>query len=441
MSYGYPVTSPARITGVSPYVALTDGTSSLTIRSADLSSATGDVVIVLPSTQGNVGNNLSTDGSSLVWIEGPTLSSVGTGVSVINNEIGPSFVLKSLTSGTGITLVDSPDTITINNSSPGEDITFSSAGGEQPFVDGTNSGEFKGIQQSHGIDIIDSSVDLTIRNRSPADIVTLESAGGEISLVNPASVNPNFLLKSITTDPVLQLVDNGSYFSINKILGFASIVYMVGDTSDGGDWSSSGWRNVHFNAIETSNSTANTLFTLDTTSDIEGMYIQNLTGFNQDFLIDTWITKPHSLARMALRVATGDQLLSSGNEVTSDAWGIQGCTEIGTYAQGITTNEATRVISEIAYNIPAFTFYVPRDLFGYTNSIQLRQSAVISVPANSTVKVRANVKVQTTGNKFTIAEGSASWYTSDVQTTGGFNLLGNPVSPCIYAWMRALQIS
>lgn len=441
MSYGYPVASPTRIVGSSAGLLLTDGNFQTEFQSS--LSLSSDVVIVLPSSQGLSGEELVKTVGGTAFISPPTMVSVGGGVELPNDPNPKNYVLKSFVAGNEIALVSHPTYIEVINTSPISDITFSSAGGDYAFVDGTSSGEFKGLEAGSGIELINSSTNIIIKNTSLSSIVTLgPSTPDNLSLVNPASANPNFIVKSIVSDvPTLQIVDNGTFFSIEKVLGFASVVVMLDDMSQGGTYSNNGWKNVDFNAIETNQSNANVLFTLDTTPGVSGLDIINTTAYTQVYWIDAWISKAHETSRQALMIVSGTDPIPN---VVAESFGMQSCTEIGYYS--FVVNITGTVVpnplnSSFVIGIPGFPLLLPSPFLLYENSIQVRQSARVSVEPFSTKRIRLNTNVQLSGKKYARSPGSNDWYGPDQQVTGGYNLLGNPSEPVILGWMRALQLS
>lgn len=150
-----------------------------------------------------------------------TLSSVGTGSSLVAGGAGPNLSNKSLVAGTGITLNSTADEVTINSSNSGA-ITLASTGGDQSLVsNGTGPNlTTKGLTAGTGIELTSTSSAVTI------DILTYDavvSAGGE-----PGTYP--LLSSAISAGKKTIFIKNGTYIETSQIQLNAGTV-IVGENS------------------------------------------------------------------------------------------------------------------------------------------------------------------------------------------------------------------
>ena len=91
--------------------------------------------------------------------------------------------------GTGISLLDSNNIITITNSSPASAMTLATGGVGADLVNNGSSPNFKtkGIIGGTGITISSGTQDITITNSSPASSISFTNSGTGTSLINSAS--------------------------------------------------------------------------------------------------------------------------------------------------------------------------------------------------------------------------------------------------------------
>ena len=216
-----------------------------TLQAADLSSAIvelgGDGVEVLASS-------FAFNGSVVATVDDiPTLSlsSAGGSSSLVVDGVGPAFSVRGVTAGTGITVTQNANDISINNTDRGSAVTLASAGGTETLVndgvgpalatkglsagtggisltgatgsvtiDNTLTGaslggaavfanktgatlNLRGVTAGTGITVTQNANDITLTNADRGSAVTLASAGGTETLVNDG-VGPALATKGLS---------------------------------------------------------------------------------------------------------------------------------------------------------------------------------------------------------------------------------------------------
>ena len=152
----------------------------------------------------------------------------GNGISGLNNEgggaeifdqiIGTTAILRTLIAGTGTSVTQNANNITIANSSPASSVTLTSAGGTETLV---NSGTgpslaTKGLTAGAGITLTPSATDITIT--STASSVSLTSAGGTETLVNDGT-GPSLATKGLTAGAGITLTPSATDITITSTGG------------------------------------------------------------------------------------------------------------------------------------------------------------------------------------------------------------------------------
>lgn len=113
-------------------------------------------------------DNDITINSTVIPGEINTASNLGTGSFIFNNKIGPDLQFKSLVAGTGISLTQNSNNITISNNSPGEVNTASNLGiGQNVYATKTGSNlEFKTLTAGSGITLTSTPTEINIVNNT-----------------------------------------------------------------------------------------------------------------------------------------------------------------------------------------------------------------------------------------------------------------------------------
>ena len=182
-------------------------------RTAPLSAGGGGTVdTIVPSTGISVD---ATDPANPIVSTTTTLSSAGGFESLVSSAVNPTFTLKGLSFGSGITLSSTGTAVTITNSDRGSDVSLSSAGGTETLVnDGVGPTlATKGITAGTGIALSSTASALTIINSDPGSDVSLSSAGGTESLVNDG-IGPALFTKGVTAGTGIALSSTASALTI-----------------------------------------------------------------------------------------------------------------------------------------------------------------------------------------------------------------------------------
>lgn len=151
-----------------------------------------------------------------------TLSNSGSGLTLVTDDTGPSLAVKGVIAGSGISLANSTATdIVIDTTEPsGGDVTLTSAGTGNTLVsDSTGpSLQVKSLIAGTGIGFTDSGSDITINNTvSGAETVSLTSAGPGNSLVVDGT-GPDLSLRSLSFGTNINLTANPNDLHIDADL-------------------------------------------------------------------------------------------------------------------------------------------------------------------------------------------------------------------------------
>ena len=146
------------------------------------------------------------DGVTVAPPTSPSITSTGTGLAVLSDGTAPTFAVKSLQAGSGVTITPSgPNSYAINSNYPGNtNITALSQGGLVEF--GYPDITIRSLAAGNNISITSTSTDVTIayNGPSPEELSgTLTSnvvAGGNVFTVGTPQVGPNFNMKSLTVN-------------------------------------------------------------------------------------------------------------------------------------------------------------------------------------------------------------------------------------------------
>ena len=152
-----------------------------------------------------------------------TLSTSGSGTSLLNDTTNPSFSTKSLAVGTGLSIASTTDTITLTNTESASAITLTNEGANLSLIGSTSANptfKTKSISASTGITINDASNNLEIVNSSPASAITLiDATTGGFSLIGTTSANPTFDLKKIVAGSNVSITDIGNQLTLSTTAG------------------------------------------------------------------------------------------------------------------------------------------------------------------------------------------------------------------------------
>ena len=152
-----------------------------------------------------------------------TLTSTGSGTSLLNSTTNPSFTTKSLGVSTGLSIASTSTDITLTNSSPASAISVSDAGTNLSLIGSTSTNPaftFKTLSASTGITINDITNNLQIVNNSPATIITCNDATTGISLLG-SNTNPTFTFKTLVAGTDITIGDVANQLTISSTAGSA----------------------------------------------------------------------------------------------------------------------------------------------------------------------------------------------------------------------------
>lgn len=143
-----------------------------------------------------------------------TLSSVGSGASIVNDGTGPSLAVKSLSVGTGLSLVSSATDLLLTNTSVASSITLTDAGtmAHETLLSNDIGPNFttKGLQAGSNVILSSTATDIIINSIAPLpQVITLTSAGGTYSLAGPG-VSPNLTVKGLTPGTGITMMGVGA---------------------------------------------------------------------------------------------------------------------------------------------------------------------------------------------------------------------------------------
>ena len=192
------------------------GSSSTTTR--EIKSSTGTSVFLPAATTTIAGLFSASDKTHLNGLvsaspETLSLSSTGSGTSLLNSTTNPNLSTKSLSVGTGLDISSTSTDITLTNSSPASDIalTNSGTGGETLLNSSTNpSFSTKALTMGTGMSSSSTATDITLTNSSPASSIALtNSSVGGTSLLN-AATNPAFSTKGLQVAGTALAISNNT---------------------------------------------------------------------------------------------------------------------------------------------------------------------------------------------------------------------------------------
>jgi hypothetical protein len=140
-----------------------------------------------------------------------SINSVGTGESLISSNINPDFYLKSLI-GSGISLTNTTNEITLTNSLPSTLISLTNSGSGNSILNSTTNPNFttKGIIAGSNITITDSGTDLTINSSAGGGTYTFQNGGTGTSLVASTSTITDFKPVSLTAGSNVTIAGSGT---------------------------------------------------------------------------------------------------------------------------------------------------------------------------------------------------------------------------------------
>ena len=165
----------------------------------------------------SIGSGLSiTDSSNNITIintsqaSSITLGNAGlTGASLVaSTSSNPAFLLKSLSSSTGIILNNSGSTVEIVNSSPASSISISDTGSGETLINSSTNPNFsfKKLISGSGVSLSSTADNITITSTS-ASSINLSNGGANLSLVASSSSNPNLQNKSVSAGAGININD------------------------------------------------------------------------------------------------------------------------------------------------------------------------------------------------------------------------------------------
>ena len=146
------------------------------------------------------------DATTVAPPESPSITSSGAGLAVLSDGTAPTFAVKSLQAGSGVTITPSgSNSYAINSTYPGNtNITSLSQGGLVEF--GYPDITIRSLAAGNNVSITSTATDVTIAYNGPTPeelAGTLTSnvvAGGNVFTVGTPQVGPNFNMKSLTVN-------------------------------------------------------------------------------------------------------------------------------------------------------------------------------------------------------------------------------------------------
>ena len=165
-----------------------------------------------------------------------TNGGAGTYSLISSTSVNPSLKNKTMSAGTGITIGDSLNNLTITNSSPASSISVSSISGGTSMIASTSSNPsfvLKGLTASTGISLATVSNNVQITNSSPASAITLTNSG-TTSLIGTTSANPSLRVKGLSAGNNITLTTVGDDVQINASGTWSSINFQYQPTNFSG---------------------------------------------------------------------------------------------------------------------------------------------------------------------------------------------------------------
>ena len=186
----------------------------------------------------NTTNILLGDGNTISQY---SLSSAGSGTSLVSTGTGPIFLTKGIVNGSGIGLSVSTTDITLSNSSPASGITLTNSGTGSSLLNSTTNPSFttKGIIAGSGIGLSATANDITIASNGLNTIGGMPligfDSGGQILLsasisyfyqffVQSSFITSKILLYKISANTTTTTVSIGIYASTGLNGGIGSLI-------------------------------------------------------------------------------------------------------------------------------------------------------------------------------------------------------------------------
>ena len=204
--------------GVSGELRILDNTGGQYVGLTVPGTIAGSYTLQLPTDVGTLGQVLSTDGNNpanLSWIDSSStviLDSTAGGQSLVFDGTGPDLTIRSLLAGTGIALALNGDAVEITNTSPGAGtVTLDSTGTGADLVnDGTGPDlTIRSVTAGTGISIVENANDIVITNDDPGSGVTLASTVGDQSLVSDGT-GPSLEIRAINSGTGISFAVDGN---------------------------------------------------------------------------------------------------------------------------------------------------------------------------------------------------------------------------------------
>lgn len=147
-----------------------------------------------------------------------SVNNSGSGSSLINSSstVNPNFYFKSFSVGSGISLTDTTNNLSITNSSPASGISLSSVGIGNTLIPTTSSNpafQTKSLIAGSGILITNNANDLTIENTGSAGSISITSTGVGTSIIK-SNANPTYVLKGLSGGTGVTITNNTNDLSI-----------------------------------------------------------------------------------------------------------------------------------------------------------------------------------------------------------------------------------
>ena len=302
------------------------------------------------------GNDITINGS----VPTTSLSSVGLGATLVNDGVGPALATKSLIAGNNISFTISSNDITINGNVPTPTpTTLSSAGSGIGTTTLVNDGvgpslAVKGLIAGNGITFITTANDITMIANSM--VTNLTSAGTGVSLVNN-SAGPNLKTKGLVAGNgiVLSLLN-----STDVIVSSNSVSQWVGNATS----------NLNMNSYIISNVTSeyvSSLYSKDGIAPIDVNNNLNITsGTGGKILFQNGITIGNSTTNTttSTSIAIGD----GASSITTNSIAL-GANVVANQTGGFFV--AHRSISSGSYNNAAFNGH---ELIEISSSIRYKEN-------------------------------------------------------------------